>query len=361
MKDGSRYAPLNLQAAKVCSEGKFPISVIGLDHGHIYGMTENMLLAGANIVWVWDRDAQKIRDFVRQFPQVRVAPSKEAIYQCSKTKMLLCASIPCERAEIGAEALRCGKHYMSDKPGFTEPAQLETARSLCAKTTLKWSVCFSERLQSESAIHAGELIEQGAIGKVIQVLCIAPHRLAAETRPDWFFAKKQNGGILCDIGSHQIDQLLFFTGSRSANIVHSQVGNFAHPQYPEFEDFGTCTLELESGASGYARLDWFTPEGLGTWGDGRLFLLGTEGYIEVRKYTDIAASKESDQLFLVNGESQTRISCQGQTGFPYFGRLIQDCLEGADLALPQQHVFEVSRLAMEAEQKATRLAGFRVL
>ena len=359
MKDGSRYSPLNLQAAKVCTDGEFPISVIGLDHGHIYGMVENMLLAGANIVWVWDRDAQKIADFLRQFPQAEAAPSKEAIYECPKTKMLLCAAIPCERAEIGAAALRCGKHYMSDKPGFTESAQLELARILSAETALKWSVCFGERLQSEGAIYAGELVERGAIGKVVQVMCIAPHRLAVETRPGWFFRKEQNGGILCDIGSHQIDQLLFFTGSSSAKIVHSQVGNFANPKYPELEDFGTCTLELESGASGYARLDWFTPEGLGTWGDGRLFLLGTEGYIEVRKYTDIAASGQGDQLFLVNGEEQKRISCAGQTGFPYFGQLIRDCLEGSDLALPQQHVFEVSRLAIEAEQKALRLAGFR--
>ena len=108
---------------------------------------------------------------------------------------------------------------------------------------------------------------------------------AAPTRPDWFWNDEQYGGILCDIGSHQVDQFLYYTGSTQAEVVESQIANVRHPEPPHFQDFGDMVLRGDRGL-GYVRLDWFTPDGLGTWGDGRLFILGTDGYIEVRKYTE---------------------------------------------------------------------------
>ncbi len=357
-QDGGDFAPVCKVLGKVCAEGDFPISVIGLDHGHIYGIVGNMLEAGANLLWVWDRNPEKIIEFQKAFPTVKVADCAQKIYGCSKTKMILSSIIANERWQIGEQALRHGKHYMSDKTGFTELKQLDVARKLTLETGYKWSICFSERLQVESAIYAGYLLQQGAIGRIIQVVNIAPHRLAVKTRPAWFFNKKQYGGILCDIGSHQIDQMLFYTGSDKGQVVYSQVGNFANPQHPELEDFGDFTLQLNSGSVGYCRLDWFTPEALRTWGDGRLFILGTEGYIEARKYINVGISQNPDSLYLVNNQVQKVIDCRHKVGFPYFGQLIKDCMEGTDKALPQEHVFEVSRLAIEAEQKAVRLSGF---
>ena len=141
-----------------------------------------------------------------------------------------------------------------------------------------------------AAVHAGELIRQGAIGKVIQTINIAPHQIiqaagdagGGAPRPDWFWNDVQYGGILCDIGSHQIDQFLYYTGSTSAEVVASQVANLRHRQHPHFQDFGDMMLRGDKGF-GYVRLDWFTPDGLGTWGDGRLFILGTDGFMEIRK------------------------------------------------------------------------------
>jgi predicted dehydrogenase len=358
-KDGSTYSPVCKTATKACEKGEFPISVIGLDHGHINGMVQNMLEAGATLDMVWDKDPEKMKNFKASFPKVMMAKAEEDVYASKESKMILSSIIPNERWKVGLKALSHGKHYMSDKTGFTELDKLEKARSAVAESGLKWSICFSERLQVESAILAGQLIEEGEIGDVIQIMNIAPHRLAPETRPDWFFNKEQYGGILCDIGSHQFEQMLFYTKSKTAEIVHSQVGNYKHPDYPELEDFGDCTLLLESGATGYTRLDWFTPEGLGTWGDGRLFILGTKGYIELRKYINVGVSSDGDNLYLVNGTRQEMINAAGKTGFPYFAQLIRDCLDGTDLALPQEHVFEVSRIAIEAEQKAKVLKGFQ--
>ena len=144
----------------------------------------------------------------------------------------------------------------------------------------------------------------GAIGRVVQTIGLGPHRLNRHLRPAWFFQRARYGGVLCDIASHQVEQFLTFTGSKDADIVAAAVGNFANPSDPELEDFGEILLRGDR-TQGYIRVDWYTPDGLGSWGDGRLTVLGTDGYLELRKYIDIAGRPGTDHLFLVDNE-QTR-------------------------------------------------------
>jgi predicted dehydrogenase len=105
-------------------------------------------------------------------------------------------------------------------------------------------------------------------------------------------------------------------------VLHSAIANYNYKQYPEFEDFGQATLQADNGASGYFRVDWFTPNGLGSWGDGRTVILGTDGYIELRKYLDVARTKEGTSV-LVNHEGESHHPVAGTVGFPFFGRLIR--------------------------------------
>src|SRR5690554_8145524 len=112
---------------------------------------------------------------------------------------------------------------------------------------------YSERLENRATVKAGELVKEGAIGKVIQTMGLGPHRMNTASRPDWFFDKKYFGGIITDIGSHQFDQFLYFTGSTKADVLSSQVGNVSHPQYPEFEDFGDVMVRGDKGI-GYIRV-----------------------------------------------------------------------------------------------------------
>ena len=353
--DGATFSPVAKKKNVVCEKGDFPISAIGIDHGHIYGMTRNLLEAGASLEYVWDEDEARLEKFLNTFPDVKIAESPQKIYDSANTKMILTSTVASDRYKVGLEAHRHGKHFLSDKTGFTGLDAIEQARESVEKTGLLWSICFSERLQVESAILAGEIIKSGRIGKVIQVLNIAPHRAKLHTRPDWFFVKEQYGGILCDIGAHQIDQILYYCGAREARIGFSQVGNYNHSRYPEFEDFGDATLQMENGLTGYFRVDWFTPDGLDAFGDGRTFVLGTKGYIEIRKYENITVSSKREHLFVVDEKKVEYIDAEGSTGFPYFGQLILDCLNGTDEALPRDHVFLTSRLAVEAQQKAVNL------
>jgi predicted dehydrogenase len=184
-----------------------------------------------------------------------------------------------------------------------------------------------------------------------------PHRLNKHLRPDWFFDPTRYGGILTDIASHQIDQFLHFTGSDDAEIVSSTVANYANPETPGLEDFGEILLRSDNG-HGYIRVDWYTPDGLPTWGDGRLKILGTEGYIELRKYVDIGHRTGTDHLFVVNGDKVEYVDCASDHR-PYYQKLVNDVRDRTDTAMTQQHCFKVMELALDAQAKASRLGHLR--
>lgn len=353
-KSGMNYAPVG-KSDKVCEFGQFIFAAAALDHGHIYGMCNGLLEAGGQLKWVYDPDQEKVNAFIKKYPTVSVASSLEEILQDQEVILVAGAAIPSERCALGLQVMASGKDYFTDKAPFTTLEQLESARLMVQETGRKYAIYYGERLHNESSVYAGQLIEQGAIGRVLQVIGLGPHRISLSQRPDWFFEKERYGGILCDIGSHQIEQFLYFTGATNATLAHSKVANYHYPQYPAFEDFGDATFVGDNGATGYFRVDWFTPEGLSTWGDGRTTILGTEGYIELRKYVDIGRDTSGDHLYLVNGEGEQHLQVSGKVGYPYFGQLILDCLNRTENAMTQEHAFKAAELCLIAQRDAYRI------
>ena len=353
-RDGMNYAPKG-KPQPVVGKGEMVFAAIGLDHGHIYGMCNGLIEAGAELAAVYDPDPEKVSRFVQAYPQSKAAGSEEEIFHDPRIQLIASACIPSERGELGLRALDHGKHYFADKPAFTKLEDVEQARKRTAETGLKWGIYYSERLHVESAVFAGQLIEEGAIGRVVQVIGTGPHRANVSGRPDWFFDPAYYGGILCDIGSHQIEQFMHYVGAKDAKVLHSKVANYKFKNYPKFEDFGDATLVADNGATFYFRVDWLTPDGLGTWGDGRTILLGTEGYIEIRKYIDIAREASGNHLYLVNHKGEQHYDCSGKVGYPYFGEFILDMLHGTENAMTQEHAFKVATLCIEAQQQAVRI------
>lgn len=349
--DGQNYAPKG-KAVPICEPGEFKVGVIGLDHGHIYGMCNGLQESGAEIAYVYDSDPEHRAKFTSQFPQAVVCKDIDEILEHPDIKLVASASIPEERTPLGISVMRHGKDFFADKPPCTTLDHIAQARKAVMETGQKFGVYYSERLHVEAATRAMELIQRGAIGNVVQVMGWGPHRAAIQTRPSWFFEKRRYGGILVDIGCHQIEQILAFSGSKDAKITSSKIANHKHRQFPDFYDFGETTLTTDTGCSGYFRVDWLTPDGLGTWGDGRTIILGTDGYIELRKYIDIARDQEGDHVYLVNHEGEFHECVANIAGYPFFGRFIRDCLDRTETAMDQKLVFRAIELAVEAEAQA---------
>jgi len=298
-------------------------AVLGIEHRHIFGMAQNMIDVGAELVGWWNDGESPLRDaFEKQFLEAPHTPDLSTILKNPEIDLVLTAAISCDRAGLALQAMEAGKDVMSDKPGCTTLEQLGALQECVTRTGRIWSVNFSERFEVASMTKAVELVREGAIGRVIQTIGMGPHRLNKATRPGWFFDREAYGGILTDIGSHQIDQFLYITGSDDAEITMSNVANYANLETPELQDFGEIALKSAKG-HGYIRVDWYTPDALPNWGDGRLTILGTEGYIELRKYVDVAGAEGIDHLYLVNGSRCEKIDCS-DAGLPYFSRLAND-------------------------------------
>jgi len=322
-------------------------AVCGMSHDHIYGMVGAVQRGGGELVAVWGQEPDKLATFMKRFPNARVV-----------IQLVLSSQIASERAPLGVKVMKHGKDYLSDKPGITTLEQLAEVRKTIAETRRIYAIMYSERLEVKAAVYAGKLVEQGAIGKVIQTINIAPHQIVqghgdaggGTGRPDWFWNPDQYGGILCDIGSHQVDQFLYYTGSNRAEVVESQIANVRHPDHPRFQDFGDMVLRGNRGL-GYVRLDWFTPDGLGTWGDGRLFILGTNGYIEVRKYTNVAVSKQGNNLFLVDNKEARYIDCN-QMPLPFGPDFVADIVNRTHNAQDQEQCLLAAELVIKAQKNA---------
>jgi predicted dehydrogenase len=352
--DGMNYAPEG-KPAPVVEKGEFPFAAIALDHGHIYGQCKGLTEAGGELRYVYDPDPAKVEKFCATFPGVKALRSEAEVLDQPELKLIAGAAIPSDRGPLGLRVMAAGKDYFTDKTPFTTLDQLAAARAAVKETGKKYMVYFSERLHVECAVRAGQLIEQGAIGRVVQVLGLGPHRSSPASRPPWFWSQEKTGGILTDIGSHHFEQFLSWCGATDVKIINAQVANYHHKQYPEFEDWGEANLLASNGATNYIRIDWLNPDGLRTWGDGRAFILGTEGYIELRKYLDVARDPEGDQLYLVDNKGEHHIRCHGEVGYPFFGALILDCLNRTENAMTQDHAFRAAELCLTAQAMAKRI------
>ena len=325
-------------------------AAVGLNHGHIDSMCEAVVRGGGELVSYFAKEPDLAAAFGKRFPQAKPARSEKEILEDPKIPLVASAGIPDERAPLGVEVMRHGKDYMVDKPGMTSLEQLAEVKRVQAETRRIYSIDYSERFENRATTKAADLVKGGAIGRVVQTIGVGPHRESPKTRPAWFYEKDRYGGILCDIGSHQFEQCLFFTGSTKAEIVAAQVANVHHPDKPGLEDFGDVMLRGDGGA-GYIRVDWFTPGGLDTWGDGRLTVLGTDGYIEVRKNVDIAGRPGGNHLFLVDQKETRYVDSQDQD-LPYGRLLVDDVLNRTETAMPQEHCFLAMELALLAEKQA---------
>jgi predicted dehydrogenase len=336
------------------------VGVIGIDHRHIFGQLAGMQSVGCTCKGWWtEGEPGHTAGFLERFPSIPRVGTRADLLNDPDIDLILIADIPAKRAALAIEAMLAGKDVMTDKPGCTTSEQLTEIKRVVKSTGRIWSIDFSERFEVPAVSRAAELVKSGAIGKVVQTVGLGPHRLNKPTRPDWFFDEDEYGGILCDIASHQIDQFLYFTGSTEAQIVSSSVGNFANPTEPGLQDFGEIVLRSDQG-QGYIRVDWYTPDALPNWGDGRLTLLGTEGYIELRKYVDVAGRPGTDHVYLVNGDKCEYIDASDDK-LTYFDDLKNDVLNRTETAMPQSHCFKVMELALQAQSQAVRTGSLASL
>ncbi len=331
--------------------------VIGIDHPHVFGQVDCLLAAGAAFASFFAADDALAAPFAARYPQARWVRDRRAVLEDDRLALIVTAAVPGDRAEIALAAMRHGRDVMSDKPGMVTLGELAELRRVQAETGRIYSIMYSEHFETRATVRAGELVAAGAIGAVLQTTGLGPHAIHNTQRPDWFFQRACYGGILADIASHQCEQFLFFSGADEGRVLSATVANRAHPDRPGLQDIGDMHLATEL-TTGYVRVDWFTPKGLPVWGDGRLTILGSEGYIELRKYIDIAGRPGGDHLLLVDEAAARRIDCC-DVALPYGPALLADISDRTETAMPQARCFGAMELALSAQAMAEARSGPR--
>ena len=347
---GLATMPMLPSALAASSAARLRFGVVGINHSHIYGMVDAVTRGGGELAIVFVKEPDLLAEFTKKYPSVKVARSEAEVLEDPSITLVLSSIVPVERAPLGIRVMQHGKDYMADKPGITTLEQLADVRRVQAATKRIYSIVYSERFENAATVKAAELVKAGAIGQVIQTVGLGPHRINPPTRAEWFWDRSKFGGIICDIASHQFDQFLYFTGSTRATIVASQVANVRHKDHPAFQDFGDVMVRGNAG-TGYIRVDWFTPAGLPTWGDTRLTVLGSDGYIEVRKNVDLAGREGANHLFLTDQKGVQYIDTK-HVDLPFGRLLVDDILNRTETAMTQDHCFLAMELALQAQAKA---------
>lgn len=329
---------------------KLLFAAVGLNHGHIYMQVDRIAASGGKLVSYFAIEDDLAAEFGRRYPDARRVSTPAAIYEDESIALVLTAAIPAERAGIAIEAMRHGKDVMTDKPGLTSLEQLAAVRQVQAETGRIFSVYYEERLENPATLRANELVRAGAIGDFVHLLGLGPHLLRKPTRPAWFFERERYGGIITDLGSHQCDEFLWLANSLDVEIVRATLDNRANPETPGLQDIGEVMLR-SAAASGYFRVDWFTPRGMPVFGDCRLLIVGTEGSIEVRKYVDIGTPEVQPALLLCDAKGIRTIDFSDAD--PQYGhQLVADILDRTETAMSQAHCFKAMELALEAQAMA---------
>jgi predicted dehydrogenase len=331
---------------------------VGLNHNHIYGQVNCLLRAGAELVAFHADEDDLAAEFGQRYSQAKRVTDVRAILEDETIGLMASAAISSERAALAIDAMRHGKDVLLDKPGMTTLDQLAEVKKVQAETSRIVSILYSEHFEVPATVRAGALVAEGAIGTVINVIGLGPHRLRKASRPAWFFDRAQYGGILTDIASHQVEQFLFFTGADDARVLSATVANRANPDRPELQDIGDMHLATDH-TTGMIRVHWFTPEGLPTWGDGRLFIVGTEGIIELRKYIDIAGRPGTDHLFLSDKKGVHHLDCS-KTDLPFGRQLVADVRDRTETAMPQARCFQAMEIALKAQALAEESSQWSV-
>ena len=331
-------------------QAKIRFAAIGLNHDHIYMQVECITAAGGELVGFHAPEDELAAQFSRRYPDAKRVASADELLEDASIHLILTAAIPGDRAGIAIQAMRHGKDVMTDKPGATSLEQLAALRQVQAETGRIFSVFYEERFDNKPTIRACELVRAGAIGEFVHSVGLGPHLIRKAARPRWFFERARYGGIITDLGAHQCDQFLYLANTLEAEVVQASVANRANPDVPELQDVGEAML-ASARASGYFRLDWFTPAGMPVFGDCRLLIVGTEGTIEVRKYIDIGRGDPQPALFLTDRQSVRAIPFD-DVDLPYGRQLVGDILERTETAMTQAHCFKATELALQAQALA---------
>lgn len=189
-------------------------------------------------------------------------------------------------------------HLMSDKPLVTTREGYNQLKSIVNQDKIKIGLMLTERF-NPPIYTLKNLVDNGVLGDLISFNIIKPHKLIESTRADWHFSKLQNGGPIIDLLIHDIDLIRWFIKS-DIKSFSSYLKKSSYFEYETFFDSAYAILNMDNGVTASLMADWWMPDSYYTYGDGRIFCVGTKGMAEIRTTGDFNSKGRPYGLYITN-------------------------------------------------------------
>jgi len=210
-------------------------------------------------------------------------------------------------AQQALMAIEAGKHTLVEKPLDLDIKKIDKLIDAVDKTDRILACIFNNRISKE-ILKANELIQQGAIGKIISGSTYIKwwrgqdYYDSAEWRGTW----ELDGGCFSNQGIHAIDQLCWMCGPvKEVNFCHIETA--MHQM--DAEDFGLGMVTFESGAVGVIEATTCCFPGMGL----RTEVYGTKGSAEFSGSSVKSFKVQGEEIDLSEGEKTAPETSDGRS------------------------------------------------
>lgn len=285
---------------------KRKFAIIGCEHAHIEIFMQEMLALGHESTGIYEPNNTQLAKFFADKYQIPLVNDQMQLLQ--DVELVGSSAINNEKIDIIERCEQLGKHIMVDKPAVTNRRDYERLQAVMKRGKIEIGMLLTERFHP-AVYTLKQQIDQGVLGELVSIGMRKPHLLNPSKRPAWFFSKERCGGILIDLLIHDYDLLRWFTGS---DVIQSEgyMAKRTLPEFPDFYDTASVQVLMEGNVTAQLHADWFTPSQSWTWGDGRIFLTGTEGFAELRLSGDPFVSDKALVLLTTNSKAPTPVVLQ---------------------------------------------------
>lgn len=328
-------------------------SIIGCEHEHISIFIEEMLELGHECAGIYEAENKALLESVAEKYNLPIAEDKEMLLS-NNVDMVGSSAINNQKIDIIELCEERGKHIMVDKPAVTNREDYKRLQAVIDRGQIEVGMLLTERYRPAFSTLKRYIDEQ-RLGKIINIGIRKPHKLKPSTRPAWHFSKEQGGGIVIDLFVHDFDLLRWLTGDEIRGFDGMVTKNML-PEYPTFYDAAAVQVLLKDNTIAQLYADWHTPEASKTYGDGRIFVVGTEGYAELRLSGDPLITDETLMLFVTHEKEYERVeldTLQATISEDFLQRI-----EGKQAGITHQDILAASIATIEADENAKIYSAF---
>lgn len=242
-----------------------------------------------NVLAIADKNLPDAKKLSLQFKNCKAFSEPRQLLQIKDIDAVIVAVPHKFLAPLSIEALKSGKHILSEKPAGVSSIELDKAVKIAKKNNLRYMIGFNHRFHS-SYLLAKKLVQIKKIGEILFIRAKYGFGGRLGYEKEWRHNKNlSGGGELLDQGVHMIDLCRMFLGD------FPKVSGFAENLYwkSSVDDNAFLVLKNRKSQIAFIHVSWTN------WDPVHNFeIYGTRGYIHIEGLGNAPYGYGKEQLTL---------------------------------------------------------------